>query len=403
MRVLKICTGTWNNASRDQRELNICKDLGMEVIVLAKGDASDKGREDNVNGFCVFRYTTRPINRIPVMINKAISFFQWARFASSLEPDIISGHDISGWMVGWLSRLYSRKKKPVFVYDAHEFELGRNSKRSKLQLFFIKLLERKAINKSAFTIVVNDSIADELVKIYKLGERPVVVRNIPNKWVVDHSVCAETRKELESLFPDCDSNEERKTEEGNNDLLLMYHGAVVPGRDVERLIELVSVNPNVKAVILGNVSDQYKESLIALISKYGVSNRVVFHPAVPLVQLWKYVGAVDAGVILARATCKNHLFSLPNKFFENIQSETPVVCPNYPAFKSVVDKYENGLMCVPEDIDSINNCIEQIRTDKELYDQLKKNTLLAKEELNWENEKKALVVAYSSLIQKVNG
>lgn len=200
MKVLKICTNTWENASRDQRELGVCRELSMDTVVLAKGNADDKGREDSVNGFPVFRYTTRPYAKVPVGLNRVLSIFQWAKFASSLNADIITGHDIGGWTIGWLSRFYNRKNKPLLVYDSHEFELGRNAKRNKLQLMAIKFWERKVIKDSVFTIVVNDSIADELVAIYGLKERPVVVRNIPNKWDIDPDVCKETRRELESLF-----------------------------------------------------------------------------------------------------------------------------------------------------------------------------------------------------------
>lgn len=200
MKILKICTSTWENASRDQRELSVCRELGAETIILAKGNAKDRGRADTVNGFHVLRYTTRPYTHIPVPVNRLLSIFKWAKYASTLQADIISGHDIGGWTIGWLSQFYNRKKTPVFVYDSHEFELGRNAKRNKLQIAAIKFWERKVIRDSAFTIVVNDSIADELVKIYGLKERPVVVRNIPNKWMIDPDVCKETRKELEKMF-----------------------------------------------------------------------------------------------------------------------------------------------------------------------------------------------------------
>lgn len=200
MKVLKICTGTWENESRDQRELGVCRELGADVFVLAKGNAEDYGREDEVNGFPVRRFTTRPYAKLPVSINRIISILYWAKYTSTLDADVISGHDIDGWTIGWLSRFYNRKNRPQLVYDSHEFELGRNVKRSGLQIAAIKLWERKVIKDSAFTIVVNDSIADELVKIYKLKDRPVVVRNIPNRWDIDEKVCKETREELLKLF-----------------------------------------------------------------------------------------------------------------------------------------------------------------------------------------------------------
>lgn len=102
---------------------------------------------------------------------------------------------------------------------------------------------------------------------------------------------------------------------GRKEFLVMYHGGVVPGRDVERLIELVSINSNIKAVILGNSTEEYGLRLRNLVKSYDIEKRVLFHNAVSLGELWKYVGSVDIGMILARATCKNHLFSLPNNFF----------------------------------------------------------------------------------------
>lgn len=199
MNVLKICCSRWENASRDQRELNTCKELGYEVSVLAKGEPGDKGRKEMVNDFLVYRYTSRPCAHLPNLINRVISAFQWARFARHLNPDIITGHDIDGWTVGLLTKFFC-KKKPLLIYDSHEFELGRNVRRSRCRLALLKFWERIVIRKSVYTIVVNDSIADELVNIYKLKERPIVVRNIPNKWKINHDECEATRRELERMF-----------------------------------------------------------------------------------------------------------------------------------------------------------------------------------------------------------
>ena len=138
MKVLKIALSEWKNASRDARELKVCMELGAEVVVLAKGNAQDRGREDLVNGFRVLRYTTRPYPTIPVVLNRIISVFMWAKYAATLDADVISGHDIDGWTVGWLSKLFNRRKKPVMVYDSHEFELGRNKDRSRIKINFIK-------------------------------------------------------------------------------------------------------------------------------------------------------------------------------------------------------------------------------------------------------------------------
>lgn len=194
--VLKIALSEWKNASRDKRELSVARELGMEVLVLAKGDKS--GAIEEVEGFPVCRMSTRPFGKcVPIEINRIVSIFTWAYQARKISPQIISGHDIGGLTIGWLSGLFLKKsKRPKLVYDSHEFEAGRSAKRSKFQTKLIIWWERFMIRRSAFMIVVNESIADEVVKLHRLKERPVVVRNIPHKWEVDREVCTEVRKRM---------------------------------------------------------------------------------------------------------------------------------------------------------------------------------------------------------------
>ena len=50
--VLKIAANTWENASRDIRELSVVQELGADVLVMAKGDKS--GIQEKVRGFSVY-------------------------------------------------------------------------------------------------------------------------------------------------------------------------------------------------------------------------------------------------------------------------------------------------------------------------------------------------------------
>jgi len=384
-KLIKICCSEWQNASRDIRELSMCRNIGFCVLVMSKGEVNDNLKKETVHDLDVLRVSTRPLGlKIPKSINRFVSLFVWAHYAKKLRPDIISGHDLSGLLIGWLSNI-GRKNKAKLIYDSHEFEIGRNAKRNKYQRWQIKCLEGFLIRRCDFSIMVNDIIADEVQKIHKLKDRPIVVRSTPNYWKVDIAIC----KEIRNGFID---------QLGRDYFLLMYHGAVTKGRGIETFIQVISQNSNVAGVILGNGDSTYLKALDDLAEELKTKDRIVFHEAVPIDGLWKYVGAVDAGMILAPATCKNHLFSLPNKFFENIQAETPVVCPNYPAMKQIVDNYNIGLMCDPNSIQDINGCIETLRNDKDLYNKLKCNIRIAKNDLCWENEKNILKKAYQNMI-----
>lgn len=385
-KVLKICCGTWKNASHDKRELSVYKELGEEIYVLAKGNDNDRGRVEDVDSFKVYRYTTRPCKKLPTVVNRVLSLIQWANFTRKIKPDVISGHDIDGLTIGWISNWFTRKKS-ILIYDSHEFELERNVKRSKLELVLLKILERHLINESAFMTVVNDEIGDEITELYSLREKPIVTRNMPYYWEIDEEIQRRTR---DSILP----------ENMRDKFIIMYHGVLMQGRGLEKFIELIKKNKNIAGIILGNGSESYINALTERIKKWNISDRVIFLPAVPIEELWKYVGSADVGMILAAATCKNHLYSLPNKFFENIHSGTPVICPDYPSMGALVDKYKIGLTCDPTSTKDLLCAIEKMRLDTQFYNACKKNCIFTKKELCWENESAKLRTVYQERILK---
>lgn len=391
--VLKICIFDWQNCSRDKRELSACRELELTPLVMAKGEKDDWYREDEVSGFRVLRFSTRPLGtKVPAPLNWVATMVCWAHCARKLKPAVISGHDIVPVAIGWMATLgMPAKKKPKLVYHSHEFELGRNEKRSKLQLFFLKHLERFLMKRCAFSIMVNDAIADEVQKIHGLKQRPIVVRSTPNRWTVEPETCREVRSQLLAAMS------------SPRQMLLMYHGAVMRGRGVEMLLQEVQHNPQVCAVILGNGQQDYMDQLKAMAESLGVTDRVLFHPAVPLEVLWKYVGAADVGMVTVPAVVKSYYYMLPNKFFENIQSETPIVCSNFPAVAPIVEQYGIGLTCDPTDLEEIDRCVETMRTDREFYAKCKESLKKAKEDLCWEKEKAVLMDAYRKALSLQEG
>lgn len=387
MTVLKIDCSEWNNESRDKRELSVCQELGIKTFVMAKGKPGDKYKHDLVSGIDVLRFSTQPLgNKIYKGLNQFISLFMWAHYARKLKPDIISGHDISGLTIGWISNWF-RAEKAKLVYDSHEFEIGRNANRSKLQTWVITHLERLLIKKCAFSIMVNDMIADEVQKIHKLDKHPVVVRSTPNFWTVDDAVTQIIHMKY------CDA-----LNIPNDSFIIMYHGAVMKNRGIETLLEVVAKTRNIYAVILGDGDKKYLESLKDKARELGVENCVLFHKAVPIEELWKYVGAADIGMILAPDIAPSYFFGLPNKFFENIQSETPIICPGYPAMKPIVEKYKIGMTCDPTNVGEIVDCVERMRRDKEFYNNCRTNIKIAKQDLCWEKEKEKLIKSYKNLM-----
>ena len=144
---------------------------------------------------------------------------------------------------------------------------------------------------------------------------------------------------------------------------------------------------------------EYIEKLKQMAKELNILDRVLFHHAVHIDSLWQYVGAADVGMVTIPAVSKSYYYMLPNKFFENIQSITPIIGSDYPEIKRVIKNYDIGALVDPENIDEIVAAIEEMRTNDEVYSRLKKNLKRAKEELCWENERVVLKEAYGKILR----
>lgn len=389
-RVLKICLSVWENESRDKRELSLAQELGAEVMVMAKGDRT--GELDRIDGFIVYRVSTRPVPFFPQFLNKLAAIFIWTYHAQKLKPDVISGHDLVALLIGYMASISMKKRnRPNLVYDSHEFEMGRNTRRSKGVTWIILHLERFLINRCAFSIMVNDAISKEVMRIHKLANKPIVARNTPDYWKLDKAEIAKFRKEFcDELGLETDA------------FIVMYHGGLLPNRGIETILYAVSQLEDVTAVFLGNGTESYVFELRKLIGDLKIKRRVLFKSAVPLPDLYKYIGAANIGIITIPNLYKSYYYMLPNKLFENIQALTPIIVSDFPVIKAVVYKYEVGIAVNPSNIDDIASAIYKMKNDREFYKQCKKNLEKAKEKLCWEKEKAALQRAYRMVLNEKN-
>ena len=392
-KLLKICCSEWINESRDKKELSVAREVGFDVVVMAKGKPDDKFKHEKVAGFDVYRFSTRSLGNIKHLepINRIINLIKWSFFARKFKPDVISGHDLYALLIGYLSTLFIFKnKKPKLVYDSHEFELGRACKRSKLAKIFVYLLENFLIKRCSFSIMPGDAIADKVKEIHKLKEGPVVIRNVPYYWNIDEKECKKKRKELSDLL---NVSEDK--------FMIMTHGGLLRYRGIESFIRAVSKNKDIVGIVLGNGEENYVKELKKLSREEKVVDRILFLKAVDIEELWKYVGAVDVSLCCGvfKNGYSNHRMCLPNKLFESIQALTPLICnETLVECKKVIDKYDIGLTCDIENTDEVNSCINRLIEDKNLYNSFKENLKIAKKDLCFEKEKQALVNAYKSIL-----
>lgn len=372
----------WLYANRDRREVDAAASLGWDVTVVKP----DTGKDDEPDGYRLLKLTTRPHKHFPGKLNQISAGFMWAKEIAKLEPDIISGHNLIGMYIAMLSNKKRKDgKKARLVYDAHEYLMGQLVRSNALKRKIHGTIEKYVIKHSDLPMFVNDSICDAVQKDYKLSERPLCVRNVPYLAPeIPADVRAAARKELEDLF-----------EDKGEKFIVMFHGQFRSGCSMEKLIKAAEVIPSMYLVFLGYaVNQDYYDNLVQSSPAHA---RIAIHGAVPQKELWKYISAVDAEAVIIENKNASYYYSLPNKLIESIQAQTPVIGSDYPEIKAVIEKYNVGITCKPEDQESINSAIERMIADRNFLDQCKNNCASAKRDLCWENESKTLAEALRGL------
>lgn len=381
------------NASRNRREMSAAREYGYEVFCYS-ADRAGTVKDENLPCSLICDETAAPVlgPQVPHPIRVFRVFNHMLRHAKRLRGlgmDIISCHNIKALATAWLACIgLHGKRRPKLIYDSHEFELGRE-KRSKRKYRFLKMAEGFLIRKCAFTIVVNEGIGEELVKIHGLKQKPVALRSTPEYWTLEEAPSSAMREEYaEKLGVPEDS------------FIVSYTGIFMEYRGLEEIITALSLSQDVYAVWIGKPdSEAYQEKLDRLIDEAGIADRMLFYPMQPQKELWKYVSAASAAVVMNDGKNLNYKYALPNKFFEAIQSLTPIICSDTEEMARIVRQYDIGLLVPSGDGEALANAIQRMKDDKELYASFKNNLLRAKEDLCWEKEKNVLLKAFGDYLR----
>ena len=375
-------------SSRDKRELAAAAGLGWQVVILCPNrDTRPYPETAEVRILPSFEVSPR----VPRLLRylRIVANWVWHVLAvSRVQADVLSCHDLPALRIGYVQNLLRAPSRRVkLVYDAHEFEIGRNTggRRGRLATWYIRHEEGFLMKRCAFSIVVNDSIADALQQIHHLRQRPVVVRSTPNLWVRDEAAIAANRRAMLEKLPGVR-------------YLLMFHGNLGRGNGIPDIIRAVARIPDAGLVLMGAQSDPaFARELKQLAETCGAGGRVLFRPAVPAERLPDYIGAVDLELMPIEPVVRSHYYVLPNKFFESVQAEVPMVASDLPEMRRLIDQYQIGLCCKPNDVDDLCRCIDRMRGDAGLYARCRENLKIAKQDLCWEKERTVLEQAFATL------
>jgi len=244
-------------------------------------------------------------------------------------------------------------------------------------------LERLCFAHASLLITVCRSIADEIAAECGAHPREVhIIRNIPDSTRIasrDYPLLKEQFGIPEGQFA------------------LLWQGGIGPSRMIEPVVEALAHAPGCTLVIRGAEIETYGPGYAAIADRIGASGRLILAPAVPSSDVVAAARGADAGIWTLPNLCKNFTYALPNKIFEYLAADLPVLVAHYPEAKRLVDEHRVGLVFDPYDPRSVAAAINCLAENLALRRELAANTRSALAAMDASAEWGRLVAAYGSL------
>ena len=365
----KVIISVINDIATDQRvrrTASAFSELNYQIIIVGRKLPQSLPVYE-MNGLQVKRFNM-PINKGPLFY--ALFQVRLILFLIFKKADVLFSNDLDTLLPNYL---VSRLKGSVLIYDSHEYftgvpELQKNHFARKIWTKVESFIFPKLKN----VITVNRSIANLYSQQY--GNIVHVVRNVPDK--TNRIIFDVVQWKRSVGFSD------------DKKVFILQGAGINIDRGAEEAVEAMK---DVDAMLLiiggGDVFHQLKE----LADKHNVTHKVIIHPKISREELMAVTASCFAGLTLDKDTNINYRFSLPNKLFDYIHAEIPVIATDLPEVAAIVNVYRTGIVLSQNSPQAIANAMNGLISEKELYDDYKENCRIAATDLCWQSEKKVLI------------
>lgn len=348
--------------NRVHRSCTVLEALDFQVFLIGRHKKNSPGMPDR-------SYSVRRIN---------LHFEKGPLFYMSLnlhlffillfnKYDYIFANDLdtlpAAFLMSWI------KRKPI-LYDSHELftEVPELTTRPIIQKIWTSI-ERVILPRLKEMCTVNQSIATIFEQKYRLDVS--VVRNVPQQL---ESITAFSKIEL-GLSSD--------------QKMLIIQGS---GLNIQRGIEeAVLAMPYITNAVLFLVGDgDVIPEIKKLVAIHSLQEKVRFVPRLPYPELMRYTAAADLGLALDKPLSLNYQLALPNKVFDYIQAQTPIISSPLVEIERLIKKYDCGEIISTVDPETIAVLVNSILANPTRLQQLKDNCKKAAEIEHWGVDKEVL-------------
>lgn len=269
--------------------------------------------------------------------------------------------------------IIGKLQKAKVIYDCRElFGFLAGLKNKRIVQKFWSTIERLFIKKADLILTTGEMDSEFIRNQYKI-KNDLVIRNLPLYKKSDSPV------DYYSLL---NLNSSKK--------VLLYQGVVLHGRGLKMIFEFLQTTDEFVLIIVGGgeMLDYYK----SLSKQMSLSEKVFFIGKIPQEKLIDYTAGAYAGLSLIENVSLSYYYALPNKLFEYIMAEIPVIATDLPQMKKIIEEHKVGFVIRENDTAELGNILNKLKDNSEFYHQIKANCKIASETLNWEVEIKQLLL-----------
>jgi len=366
MKIAYFILNSFEYDTRARLEVETLSKLGYDIdlIVTVGADATD--------------YLGHKLHRIKQYRwpSSKIRFLQYniraSEIGTKLKADIYHAVDVDVLTAAHRAAVKTGGK---LIYEARELytELEPLKGRKTIKAIW-EAVERKYIGNADYVYTINHSIADELVKRYRI-DKPGVIRNV-----------AKLPKEINPV------NLHDKYNIPVSSKIIVYQGVIRSGQGLMYALDIMKNIDDSVLIMLG--SGHLEGKLQEKIAAIGLTKKVLLPGRVPSEDLLNYTAGADAGLLLMEDVALNNKLALPQKVFQYLVAGIPQIVSPMPEIAGFVETEKTGLVVPLDDPQTAARFIRDLLRDNNRVEKLNENCARSAKINNWDVEAKKLEDIY---------
>lgn len=339
------------------------------VFIIEDKNESAEYTKDGVDIHAKHLWFRRIFKKHTGLLLKALEQgWKWSRFFRNSTAEIVVFHDVQQYLNIFISLCFSKTRSRFkLVWDLHELphvELGANHVTKKWIRYLLSEVD--------LLVYTNEQRRQYILDMFgHIEKNYVVLNNFPDLEFI---------RAPRQRMPE-DLNTWSKSQGSKPYLLWM--GAASKGRYFDVVLNVFKkFQHQFNLVIMGRVETNFSNEIDSYIKEGKVFNRFVAQD-----EILGYVDNAHFSIVLYNSTKPNNMFCEPNRLYQLLVRNIPIICGNNPTMKNIVEKSGGGIV-LPDDgrsLDAMEGAFKKMESN---YNQYKdsRSSLENRDAMIWESQ-----------------